>query len=74
MRDVSQHGMPYCALHNRLFPHPCVGWLTPQGVQGLAIIQARCDVCLNEEQRDALLRYAWTALSSPATGGDHLKT
>jgi hypothetical protein len=74
MRGVSQYGMPYCALHNRLFPHPCVGWLTPQGVQGLAIIQARCDVCRQEAQRDALLRYAWTALSSPATGGDHLKT
>jgi len=27
-------GMTYCATHNRLFPHPFVGWLTPHQSAG----------------------------------------
>jgi hypothetical protein len=73
MREASHYGMPYCERHNRLFPHPFVGWLTPHSVQGLAILNARCDMCL-KERGDDILCHSWTALSSPATSMDHLKT
>jgi len=28
-REVMPRGMAYCATHNRLFPHPCVGLALP---------------------------------------------
>ena len=54
MRAVSHYGMPYCERHNRLFPHPFVGWLTPHGIAGLALVPARCDVCAKERGEDRL--------------------
>jgi hypothetical protein len=73
MRAVSRYGMPYCERRNRLFPHPFVGWLTPHGIAGLALVPARCDVCAKERGEERLC-HAWTALSSAATGVDHGKT
>ena len=70
MRECSGHAMPYCQTHNRLFPHLCVGWLTPAGTQGLALIPAPCDACL-KGLPNALLRRAFTVVSSRAAGVDH---
>jgi hypothetical protein len=36
---------PYCKEHNRLFPHPVVGWLTPVHPEQLDTFQALCDFC-----------------------------
>ena len=69
-REISQHGMPYCQTHHRLFPHPFVGWLTPHGIQGLALLNSRCDVC-HREQGDNVLRYTCPVVSSRATQVDH---
>ena len=44
-RDISHHAMPYCAPHNRLFPHYTVGWLTPASPEALHVFPAPCDVC-----------------------------
>src|SRR6266446_4750750 len=66
MREVSHDGMPYCKTHHRLFPHPFVGWLTPHGVQGLALLDSRCDVC-HREQGDDVLRSTCPVVSSRAT-------
>ena len=67
-RDISHHAMPYCPTHNRLSPHPCVGWLTPASVEGLAVIPARCPSCI-KEQGDDIVLYAWgrASLLSPAS-------
>jgi hypothetical protein len=73
-RDISHDAMPFCARHNRLFPHPFVGWLTPAGIAGLALIPARCDHCLKEVQRDDVLLYSWTTLSSPSASLNHFQT
>ena len=58
MQAASHHAMPYCPVHNRLFPHPFVGWLTPHGIQGLAIKASRCDRCI-KEQGDVVLQYGF---------------
>jgi hypothetical protein len=73
MRDVSHYGMPYCPIHNRLFPHPFVGWLTPHGIEGLAIFQALCDLCIKAQGGD-ILQHALPVVSTPAAGVDHRKT
>lgn len=39
---------PYCTRHNRLYPHPTVGWLTPAKPQELQTLQAFCDECRQE--------------------------
>ena len=70
-RDISHRAMPYCPVHNRLFPHPCVGWLTPVSVEGLALFCARCPTCI-KEQGDDILQYSWQIVSSSSTGVDHL--
>ena len=58
-------GMTYCAEHNRLFPHPFVGWLTPHRITGLALVPARCDRCC-KEYGDAIVEYRFTLEASPA--------
>jgi hypothetical protein len=63
--------MAYCATHNRLFPHPFVGWLTPHGIAGLALVPARCDWC-TKERGDEIVSYTFTLVSTPVTGGDPL--
>src|SRR5690242_17697754 len=72
-REISHNAMPFCARHNRLFPHPFIGWLTPAGIEGLALIPARCDHCLKERQYDDILQDSWTTLSSPSASLDHRK-
>lgn len=57
-RDITPHAMPYCSLHNRLFPHPGVGWLSPASVEGLAVIPVRCPSCLKEDG-DNIVLYVW---------------
>jgi hypothetical protein len=44
-RETSHHAMPYCAMHNRLYPHAYVGWLTPAGISGLHLLPMTCDEC-----------------------------
>jgi hypothetical protein len=70
-REISHHAMPYCQRHNKLFPHPCVGWLTPASVEGLALIHARCPSCL-KEQGDNILQYTFQVMSTPAASMDRL--
>jgi hypothetical protein len=69
--DMALPGMTYCATHNRLFPHPFVGWLTPHRIAGLALVLARCDWC-TKERGDEILQYTFTLVSPPGTGGDPL--
>ena len=57
--DRALLGMTYCATHNRLFPHPFVGWLTPHRIAGLALVPARCDRCF-KEYGDKILEYTFT--------------
>ena len=57
-QDIAQHAMLYCAIHNRLFPHPGVGWLTPASVAGLALVPVRCPSCIKEDGDDIVL-YVW---------------
>jgi hypothetical protein len=57
-RDLSPYAMPYCAIHNRLFPHPGVGWLTPASVEGCALIPVRCPRCIQEDGDD-ITHYVW---------------
>ena len=57
-RDIALHAMPYCALHNRLFPHPGVGWLTPASIAGLALLPVRCPSCIKEDGDD-IVGYVW---------------
>jgi hypothetical protein len=49
MKEVYRHtahpAFPYCAKHNRLFPHYTVGWLTPARPEALHVFHALCDVC-----------------------------
>jgi hypothetical protein len=52
-RDISHHAMPYCAQHNRLYPHAYVGWLTPAGIAGLHLLPCRCDRCPKEQRNIA---------------------
>jgi hypothetical protein len=61
-------GMAYCATHNRLFPHPFVGWLTPHGTTGLALVPARCDWC-TKERGDEVLSYSFPLVATPIPGG-----
>lgn len=57
-RDIALHAMPYCALHNRLFPHPGIGWLTPASITGLALLPVRCPSCIKEDGDD-IVGYVW---------------
>ena len=57
--DRALLGMTYCATHNRLFPHPFVGWRTPHRIAGLALVPARCDRCF-KEYGDEILEYTFT--------------
>jgi len=59
--------MAYCATHHRLFPHPFVGWRTPQRIAGLALVPARCDRCVQEDG-DAIVEYRFTLEALPAPG------
>ena len=46
---TTAHGnFPYCKTHNRLFPHPIVGWLTPAKPEDIQTFQALCDLCRHE--------------------------
>lgn len=54
---MSQHAMPYCAEHNRLYPHYAIGWLTPAGTQGLHLLAAQCPTCLQSDSKAISLRY-----------------
>jgi hypothetical protein len=56
--DLSPYAMPYCAIHNRLFPHPGIGWLTPASVEGFALLPVRCPSCIKEDGDDIML-YVW---------------
>ena len=57
-QEISSHAMPYCAMHNRLFPHLGVGWLTPARVEGLDLVPARCPRCIKEDG-DNIMLYVW---------------
>jgi hypothetical protein len=59
-------GLTYCAEHNRLFPHPFVGWLTPHRIAGLPLVPARCDRCF-KEYGDEIVQYRFTLDAPPAT-------
>ena len=50
-REIAHPGYPYCPTHNRLFPHPVVGWLTPAYPEKLPTFQVKCDRCEAEEGR-----------------------
>jgi hypothetical protein len=65
--DRALPGLPYCATHHRLCPHPFVGWLTPHRLTGLALVPARCDRCCKEDG-DAILQYSFTREAPPAPG------
>ena len=70
-REISYHAMPYCPDHNRLYPHPFVGWLTPASVEGLALIPyVRCDLCY-KESGDVVLSVTFQSLSTLAAQMDH---
>src|SRR5262245_42020671 len=56
-REIAQAPYPYCTQHNRLFPHPVVGWLTPASADKLHTVPARCDRCKVEEQSGVILCY-----------------
>jgi hypothetical protein len=66
--EVIPRGMAYCATHNRLFPHPSVGWLTPHGTRGLALVPARCDWC-TKERGDEVLSYRFPLVTIPIPAG-----
>ena len=66
--DSALPGLRYCATHHRLFPHPVVGWLTPHGIDGLALVPARCDRCV-KERGDEIVQYSFTLDAPPAPGG-----
>jgi len=59
--------MTSCATHNRLFPHPFVGWLTPHRITGLALVPARCDRCF-KERGDEIVQYTFTLDAPPVLG------
>ena len=65
--DRALLGMTYCATHNRLFPHPFVGWLTPHRITGLALVPARCDRCF-KERGDEIVQYTFTLDAPPVLG------
>ena len=67
-RDSARFGMAYCATHNRLFPHPLMGWLTPHGTTGLALVPACCDWC-PKERGDEVLAYRFPLVATPIPGG-----
>ena len=64
--DRALLGLRYCVTHHRLFPHPVVGWLTPHGIAGLALVPARCDRCV-KERGDEIVAYRFTLDAPPAT-------
>jgi hypothetical protein len=49
-REIAHPAYPYCPQHNRLLPHPVVGWLTPAYPEKLPTVQVRCDRCKVEER------------------------
>jgi len=65
--DRALPGMTSCATHNRLFPHPFVGWLTPHRITGLALVPARCDRCF-KERGDEIVQYTFTLDAPPVLG------
>jgi hypothetical protein len=70
-REMTRPGMAYCATHNRLFPHPLVGWLTPHGIARLALVPTRCDWCI-KERGDEVVAYIFMGIALPVTAGEAL--
>jgi len=66
--DRALPGLRYCATHHRLFPYPVVGWLTPHGIDGLALVPAWCDWC-TKERGEEMRSYPFTVVSLPVPGG-----
>jgi hypothetical protein len=54
-RESAHPAYPSCPRHNRLCPHPVVGWLTPAYPEQLPTFHVRGDRCKAEEQARVLL-------------------